>query len=94
MKQFGVAATDELVLPAYTEAAELEHFKINAGDKQGVLTGKRLDEVKGFELKGIRLSPRNYPAPIRKTSFNWPLRPLNRRPLFFRPMNSWLRMSI
>jgi hypothetical protein len=57
VKQFGVAASDELVLPTYAEAAELDHFKINAGDKQGVLTGTRLDEVNSFELKGIRFVP-------------------------------------
>ena len=57
VKQFGVATLDELTLSTYAEAAELEHFKINAGDKQGVLTGKRLDEVNSFELKGIRFVP-------------------------------------
>ena len=57
VKQFGVASEDELALPTYAEAAELENFKINAGDKQGVLTGKRLDEVNSFELKGIRFVP-------------------------------------
>ncbi len=57
VKQFGLTAPDELVLPTYAEAAELDHFKINAGDKQGVLTGTRLDEVNGFELKGIRFVP-------------------------------------
>jgi hypothetical protein len=57
VKQFGVSTSDELVLPTYAEAAELERFKINAGDKQGVLTGTRLDEVNSFELKGIRFVP-------------------------------------
>jgi hypothetical protein len=57
VKQFGVATSDELVLQTYAEAAELDHFKINAGDKQGVLTGTRLDEVSSFELKGIRFVP-------------------------------------
>ncbi len=57
VKQFGLASSDELVLPAYAEAAELDHFKINAGDKRGVLTGTRLDEVNSFELKGIRFVP-------------------------------------
>lgn len=57
VKQSGVAASDELILPTYAEAAELDHFKINAGDKQGVLTGTRLDEVNSFELKGIRFVP-------------------------------------
>lgn len=57
VKQFGVATSDELVLQTYAEAAELDQFKINAGDKQGVLTGTRLDEVNSFELKGIRFVP-------------------------------------
>ena len=57
VKQFGVATSDELALQTYAEAAELENFKINAGDKQGVLTGTRLDEVNSFELKGIRFVP-------------------------------------
>ena len=58
VKQFGVATADEVVLPTYTEAAELDNFKINAGDDQGVLTGKRLDEVNSFELKGIHFVPK------------------------------------
>ena len=45
------------MLHSYAEAAELENFKINAGDKQGVLTGTRLDEVNSFELKGVRFVP-------------------------------------
>jgi hypothetical protein len=57
VKQFGAAASDELDLPTYAEAAQLDRFKINAGDRQGVLTGTRLDEVNSFELKGIRFMP-------------------------------------
>ena len=57
VKQFGLAASDPLVLPTYAEAAQLDRFKINAGDQQGVLTGTRLDEVNSFELKGIRFVP-------------------------------------
>jgi len=57
VKLFGVAASDPLVLPTYAEAAQLDRFKINAGDQQGVLTGTRLDEVNSFELKGIRFVP-------------------------------------
>jgi hypothetical protein len=57
VKQFGVAASDHLDLPTYAEAAQLDRFKINAGDQQGVLTGTRLDEVNSFELKGIRFVP-------------------------------------
>src|SRR3984893_4059657 len=57
VKQFGVATADELLLQTYVEAAELDYFKINAGDAQGILRGTRLDEVNSFELKGIRFVP-------------------------------------
>lgn len=57
VKQFGMSTPDEVTLQTYAEAAELEHFKLNAGDRQGVLIGKRLDEVNGFELKGARFVP-------------------------------------
>jgi hypothetical protein len=57
VKQFGVATADELLLQTYAEAAELDYFKINAGDAQGILRGTRLDEVNSFELKGIRFVP-------------------------------------
>lgn len=57
VKQFGLASPDEVTLQTYAEAAELEDFKLNAGDRQGVLVGKRLDEVNGFELKGERFVP-------------------------------------
>jgi hypothetical protein len=57
VKQFGVSTSDELVLQTYVEAAELEYFKINSGDTQGILRGTRLDEVNSFELKGVRFVP-------------------------------------
>jgi hypothetical protein len=57
IKQFGMTTADETTLEAYAEAAKLEAFKINAGDRQGILTGTRLDEVDTFELKGIRFAP-------------------------------------
>ncbi len=57
VKQFGATASDEVVLSTYAKAAQLDHFKISAGDWQGVLTGTRLDEVNSFELKGIRFVP-------------------------------------
>ncbi|MGA7188159.1 MAG: hypothetical protein WBY66_06645, partial [Candidatus Acidiferrales bacterium] len=44
IKQFGLKAPDEFPLLSYSEAAHLDHFTINAGDKQGVLDGTRLDE--------------------------------------------------
>lgn len=57
VKQAGLAKPDEIVLHSYSEAAHLDRFAINAGDNQGVLKGTRLDEVDGFELKGIRFVP-------------------------------------
>ena len=57
VKQFGMATSDKLVLQTYVEAAELNSFKISAGDGHGVLTGKRLDEVNSFEMKGVRFVP-------------------------------------
>ena len=55
--QFGLAHPDEMPVQAYSEAAHLESFTINAGDVQGVLKGSRLDEVERFELKGARFVP-------------------------------------
>ncbi len=57
IQQYGRTTPDEVSLHAYTQAATLDTFKINAGDHQGVLIGTRLDQVNGFELKGIRFVP-------------------------------------
>jgi len=57
IKQFGLNAADKLALLSYSEAAHLDHFTINAGDKQGVLDGTRLDEVASFELNGVHFVP-------------------------------------
>ena len=57
IKQFGLSAADALPLLSYSEAAHLDHFTINAGDKQGVLDGTRLDEVSSFELNGVHFVP-------------------------------------
>jgi hypothetical protein len=57
VKQYGLEEPDELTLHAYSEAAGLERFTINAGDQQGVLRGTRLDEVESFELNGIHFAP-------------------------------------
>jgi hypothetical protein len=55
--QFGLARSDEFSMQAYSEAAHLESFVINAGDAQGILKGSRLDEVERFELKGTHFVP-------------------------------------
>ena len=57
VKQYGLQQPDELTLHAYSEAAHLDRFTINAGDEQGVLRGTRLDEVESFELNGIHFMP-------------------------------------
>jgi hypothetical protein len=57
LHQFGLAHSDELPVQAYSEAAHLDSFVINAGDAQGTLKGSRLDEVERFELKGARFVP-------------------------------------
>lgn len=56
-RQYGLAKADDVSLQAYSEAAHLDGFTINAGDKQGVLKGTRLDEVDHFELNGVHFVP-------------------------------------
>ena len=55
--QSGLSTPDEVPLQMYSEAAHLDHFALNAGDQQGVLTGTRLDEVAGLELDAIHFVP-------------------------------------
>ena len=57
VKQFGLTQPDVLTLHAYSESARLDHFALNLGDRDGILTGARLDEVDGFELSGIHFAP-------------------------------------
>lgn len=55
--QSGLSKPDEVPLQAYSEAAHLDRFALNAGDQEGVLTGNRLDEVAGLELDAIHFVP-------------------------------------
>ena len=57
MKQYGLLASDELSLRAYSEVGHLDHFAFNAGDKQGELRGTRLDEVASLDLQGLHFTP-------------------------------------
>ena len=57
IKQFGLPSADKVALHSYAEAGHLESFHIDAGDRQGVLKGTRLDEVAGLELNGIAFAP-------------------------------------
>jgi len=60
LKQYGVSVPDEVKLQAYSEAAQLDRFAIRAGARQGVLTGKGLDQVAGLELHGIHFTPAGF----------------------------------
>jgi hypothetical protein len=55
--QSGQTKPDEVPMETYSEAARLDHFVLYAGDKQGVLTGTRLDEVAGLKLDKVEFSP-------------------------------------
>lgn len=55
--QSGLSKPDEIPMQMYSEAAHLDHFALAAGDKQGVLTGTRLDEVAGLDLDAIHFVP-------------------------------------
>jgi hypothetical protein len=57
LRQFGRTDAQTLALHAYSQAAHLESFEIHAGDSEGVLRGKRLDEVKLLRFGGLQFSP-------------------------------------
>jgi hypothetical protein len=57
IKQFGLPTADKVALHSYAEAGHLDSFNIDAGDRQGVLKGTRLDEVASLELSGIAFAP-------------------------------------
>ncbi len=57
VQQVGLAKADEISLPTYTEAAQLDRFVLNIGDQQGILVGNRLDEVAGMELDKVHFTP-------------------------------------
>lgn len=55
--QFGLKEPDELPLVAYSEAAHLDRFTLNYGDRQAVLVGTRLDQVQNLKLAGVEFVP-------------------------------------
>lgn len=57
ISQFGAAQPQSVALQAFTEAAHLDRFALHAGDANGVLQGRRLDEVASLLLKGVRFAP-------------------------------------
>jgi hypothetical protein len=57
IRQHGLANADEVSAESYAEAAQFDRFTLNAGDANGTLEGKRLDEVKEVDLDGVRFLP-------------------------------------
>jgi hypothetical protein len=57
VSQYGLQKPDEIPLQAYAEAPAFESFTIAAGDAEGTLNGKRLDEVAKLEIAGIQFCP-------------------------------------
>jgi hypothetical protein len=57
VSQSGITKPDEVPMQAYSEAAHLERFVLNAGDHEGILTGTRLDEVASLELEKVKFVP-------------------------------------
>jgi hypothetical protein len=57
VSQYGGAPPQSVQLHAFSEAAHLDSFHINAGDTQGMLKGSRLDEVAVLTLTGVPFLP-------------------------------------
>ncbi len=57
VKQFGLKHADDIPLIAYSEAAHLDQFLFDSGDKQALLVGTRLDEVKAVNVDGAEFLP-------------------------------------
>jgi hypothetical protein len=54
--RFGSAPPDAIPLTARLEASGLDRFVIHEGDRDGVLEGTRLDQVKGIEWRGLHFT--------------------------------------
>jgi hypothetical protein len=57
VSQYGGGPPQPVQLRAFSEAAHLDSFHINAGDTQGVLKGSRLDEVAAVSVMGAPFVP-------------------------------------
>jgi hypothetical protein len=63
VSQFGAAATQQVALNTFSEAAHLTGFVMHAGDVVGTLAGTRLDEVAGLTLNGVPFAPGSLTGP-------------------------------
>jgi hypothetical protein len=57
ISQYGTPKPDEVPVQTYAESPSLERFTISVGDRSGVLTGMRLDEVATLDLSEIHFMP-------------------------------------
>ena len=57
VKQVGLEKPDLVPLRTYSEAGQLNSFKLYAGDHQGVLSGTRLDEVATMTVNNVAFAP-------------------------------------
>jgi hypothetical protein len=60
ISQHGLKKADQVTVQTYAEAAQFDKFSINSGDKKGTLQGKRLDQVAGLEMNGIKFHPMSF----------------------------------
>ncbi len=56
VQRIGVAAADTIALTGRVEASRLDRFTIHDGDRTGVLTGARLDQVVALDVAGRRFA--------------------------------------
>jgi hypothetical protein len=57
VRSFGVGQPQRLPLRAFAEASRIAAFDLHAGDRDGVLTGARLDQVTGLDIAGVAFRP-------------------------------------
>ncbi|WP_394653853.1 hypothetical protein [uncultured Sphingomonas sp.] len=56
VQRIGVTAADTIALTGRVEASRLDRFTIHDGDRTGVLTGARLDQVVALDMAGRRFA--------------------------------------
>lgn len=57
VKQYGVEQAQTIAMQGFTDAGHIDGFTIHAGDSQGMLTGRRLDEVSKLLVGKITFLP-------------------------------------
>jgi hypothetical protein len=57
IKQFGMKDLKTLGVASFSEAGKYDTFTLHAGDRKGVLSGTRLDEVASLELRDVKFAP-------------------------------------